>query len=59
MKGLCVKLKDELKPGSCVLSNVFTMPGWRPTESSTDGFSEFLTTPSPKENATAQKTPNN
>jgi len=43
MKDLGVKLRDELKPGSFVLSNVFTIPGWRPAESSSSGTHIYKT----------------
>jgi hypothetical protein len=33
MKELGTKLENELKPGSFVLSNVFTIPGWKATSS--------------------------
>jgi hypothetical protein len=33
MKDLGVKLEQELKPGSHVLSNVFSIPGWHPISS--------------------------
>ena len=36
MEKLGVKLQRELAPGSIVLSNVFSIPGWRP-ESSRQG----------------------
>jgi len=36
MKQLGKKMKAELKPGSIVVSNVFTIPGWRPIRGSTD-----------------------
>ena len=29
MKDLGIKLKNELRPGSVVISNVFTIPGWK------------------------------
>jgi hypothetical protein len=31
MKDLGTKMKEELQPGSVVLSNVFSIPGWRPS----------------------------
>ena len=31
MDRLGVKLKEELPPGSIVVSNVFTIPGWKPS----------------------------
>lgn len=36
MQDLGNKLKTELKPGSVVVSNVFTIPGWRPSKLSRD-----------------------
>jgi len=36
MKDLSVKLENELQPGSYVLSNVFSFPGWK-AQSSSDG----------------------
>lgn len=42
MENLGVKLKDELKPGSFVLSNVFSFPGWKPESSSSDGTFLYL-----------------
>jgi hypothetical protein len=39
MKDLGLKLQRELKPGSLVVSNVFTIPGWKPSiELSRDGI---------------------
>ena len=37
MRELGKKLQSELKPGSVVLSNVFSIPGWRPSSLSSDG----------------------
>jgi hypothetical protein len=37
MKDLGVKLQDELPSGSFVLSNVFSIPGWKPSGSSPEG----------------------
>mmetsp|Transcript_4824 Transcript_4824/g.7278 ORF Transcript_4824/g.7278 Transcript_4824/m.7278 type:complete len:92 (-) Transcript_4824:497-772(-) len=34
MKRLGAKMKSELKPGAIVVSNVFTIPGWRPISAS-------------------------
>jgi hypothetical protein len=44
MKDLGVKLQNELQPGSIVLSNVFAIPGWKPSSSmSQDGMHIYLT----------------
>jgi hypothetical protein len=37
MKDLGVKLQDELRPGSVVLSNVFAIPGWKQSTLSSSG----------------------
>lgn len=37
MKDLGIKLQDELPSDSFVLSNVFSIPGWRPSGSSPEG----------------------
>ena len=37
MKPLGLKLREELAPGSIVLSNVFSIPGWRPESTSSHG----------------------
>eukprot|EP00562_Extubocellulus_spinifer_P003867 CAMPEP_0178536770 /NCGR_PEP_ID=MMETSP0696-20121128/36256_1 /TAXON_ID=265572 /ORGANISM="Extubocellulus spinifer, Strain CCMP396" /LENGTH=268 /DNA_ID=CAMNT_0020168999 /DNA_START=139 /DNA_END=945 /DNA_ORIENTATION=+ len=37
MKDLGCKLQKELRPGSIVVSNVFSIPGWRPSGASTGG----------------------
>ena len=37
MKDLGRKLQQELRPGSIVVSNVFSIPGWRPSGGSTGG----------------------
>lgn len=37
MKPLGIKLREELAPGSIVLSNVFSIPGWRPESTSSHG----------------------
>ncbi|CAB9525410.1 Protein FAM173B [Seminavis robusta] len=37
MEPLGVKLRDELKPGSIVVSNVFSIPGWKPEGTSRHG----------------------
>ena len=37
MKELGAKFENEMKPGSYVLSNVFTIPGWKPLSQSSDG----------------------
>ena len=34
MKDLGAKLEDEMQPGSLVMSNVFSIPGWHPVSSS-------------------------
>lgn len=38
MKDLRIKMQQELRPGSFVLSNVFTIPGWRPVSSSSGTY---------------------
>ncbi|KAI2497879.1 hypothetical protein MHU86_16617 [Fragilaria crotonensis] len=44
MKDLGVKLQNELQPGSIVLSNVFAIPGWKPSRSmSQNGMHIYLT----------------
>jgi hypothetical protein len=44
MKDLGVKLQNELQPGSIVLSNVFAIPGWKPSSNmSRDGMHIYLT----------------
>jgi hypothetical protein len=37
MGELGAKLRKELKPGSVVLSNVFSIPGWRQSSQSSNG----------------------
>jgi hypothetical protein len=37
MKDLGVKLEEELPSDSFVLSNVFSIPGWKPSGSSPEG----------------------
>lgn len=37
MSKLGEKLRKELKPGSVVLSNVFSIPGWRQSSLSSNG----------------------
>lgn len=37
MKDLGVKLEKELPSGSLVVSNVFSVPGWTPVNSSLEG----------------------
>lgn len=37
MKPLGIKLEKELKPGSVVISNVFTFPGWQASSLSNNG----------------------
>lgn len=37
MKNLGIKLREELAPGSIVLSNVFSIPGWPPESTSSHG----------------------
>jgi hypothetical protein len=43
MNKLGVKLKEELKPGSYVLSNVFSIPGWKQTSTSAEGTHLYRT----------------
>ena len=43
MKDLGVKLQRELQPGSIVLSNVFAIPGWKPSSMSRDGMHIYVT----------------
>jgi hypothetical protein len=38
MKDLGVKLQDELPSDSFVLSNVFSIPGWKPSDDSPVGI---------------------
>ncbi len=33
MKKFEKKLRDELKPGSLIISNIFTFPNWKPIKS--------------------------
>lgn len=42
MKDLGVKMKNELKPGSIVLSNVFSIPGWKSSTLSRDGMHIYM-----------------
>jgi hypothetical protein len=42
MKDLGTKMMKELKPGSLVLSNVFAIPGWRPSSLSQDGVHVYI-----------------
>lgn len=37
MDELGAKLQEELQPGSVVVSNVFSIPGWKPSNTSTGG----------------------
>uniref|UniRef100_A0A7S2EMH4 Methyltransferase domain-containing protein n=1 Tax=Trieres chinensis TaxID=1514140 RepID=A0A7S2EMH4_TRICV len=37
MKDLGAKMQAEMKPGAIVVSNVFTIPGWKPAVSSAEG----------------------
>ena len=37
MKRLGIKLRTEMQPGSIVLSNVFSIPGWQPVSTSRQG----------------------
>uniref|UniRef100_A0A7S4VKA5 Uncharacterized protein n=1 Tax=Ditylum brightwellii TaxID=49249 RepID=A0A7S4VKA5_9STRA len=37
MTKLGLKMKEELKPGSIVVSNVFEIPGWKPSGASRNG----------------------
>mmetsp|Transcript_20860 Transcript_20860/g.28987 ORF Transcript_20860/g.28987 Transcript_20860/m.28987 type:complete len:266 (-) Transcript_20860:10-807(-) len=41
MRDLGKKLKNELKPGSLVVSNVFTIPGWKPSKANVDGVTIY------------------
>mmetsp|Transcript_7481 Transcript_7481/g.11312 ORF Transcript_7481/g.11312 Transcript_7481/m.11312 type:complete len:257 (-) Transcript_7481:29-799(-) len=41
MRDLGTKLKHELKPGSLVVSNVFTIPGWTPSKAHVDGVTIY------------------
>ena len=43
MKELGVKLQHELRPGSIVLSNVFSIPGWKPSKMSRHGMHIYIT----------------
>lgn len=43
MKELGAKLQSELKPGSLVLSNVFDIPGWKPSTMSGEGVHIYVT----------------
>jgi hypothetical protein len=38
MKDLGVKLQDELPSDAFVLSNVFSIPGWKPSDNSPAGI---------------------
>ena len=49
MEDLGVKLEEEMKPGSFVLSNVFSIPGWHPVSSS-DGTHIYIIRNRIKEN---------
>jgi hypothetical protein len=42
MKDLGVKLKNELRPGSIVLSNVFSIPGWKSSTLSREGMHIYM-----------------
>jgi len=45
MKKLGVKLQAELPPGSLVLSNVFSIPGWRAVGTSAHGTHIYMVPP--------------
>lgn len=43
MKDLGIKMQQELQPGSVILSNVFSIPGWRTSSSlSRDGMHIYI-----------------
>lgn len=52
MKDLGVKLKKELQPGSIVLSNVFSIPGWKASTLSRDGMHIYIVPDCWKKSAT-------
>ena len=50
MKKLGVKLQAELPPGSLVLSNVFSIPGWRAVGTSAHGTHIYMVPPKDDDN---------
>lgn len=59
MKPLGIKLQQELAPGSIVLSNVFSIPGWRPESTSSHGTHVYVVPPPIPSTSTVSTTTTN